>query len=410
MNDIKNLYKTTPSIPTVGAIVELTWSEFETAIEEVDDDDFKEKKEKYKQLKDKFTGSITIIRNLVTKTYDIEDPDFSSKELNNEVAENIVDELPFILYFDDFRDSISEKIEIKKDTKEKSGWLSIIEKLFKKTDPTFSVFDLPTMEDRQRKSVISRVQTKLNATLTSEWQNFKLEDRDALEISLEYKEATLSNDTTRHFLKIEVIEKDSENNEHYFYILDRSKGFFWFFNFVMKLEFNPKVIETNCDYDAIYLLDEPGSYLHSFAQSKLCSKLKKLSENNKVIYCTHSHYLLNPEIIPINNIKIAEKDGNGNIQIVSIHEFNGDITSKHSPFQPIMDALLIKPFVLDLTHNNVIIVEGICDFYAFDLMKGIRSINILPSKGANSIKTNISLMIAWCINYKVVWDNDTEGR
>ena len=69
-----------------------------------------------------------------------------------------------------------------------------------------------------------------------------------------------------------MIEKDAKGDDHYFFVMDRSKGFYWFFNFVMKLEFNPKVVE-NSDVDAIYLLDEPGSYLHATAQSKLAAKV-----------------------------------------------------------------------------------------------------------------------------------------
>lgn len=81
----------------------------------------------------------------------------------------------------------------------------------------------------------------------------------------------------------------------------------------MKLEFNPDVAG---DFNnAIYLLDEPGSYLHPFALSKLCKKLKSLSEKNIVIYCTHSHYLLNPEIIPINKVNVVSKNNLGQVQL-----------------------------------------------------------------------------------------------
>jgi predicted ATPase len=71
--------------------------------------------------------------------------------------------------------------------------------------------------------------------------------------------------------------------KRYFNLKDRSKGFYWFFNFVIKLEFNHKL--NGSENNAIYLLDEPGSYLHPNAQLMLCEKIKKLSENNKVVYC-----------------------------------------------------------------------------------------------------------------------------
>jgi hypothetical protein len=40
-------------------------------------------------------------------------------------------------------------------------------------------------------------------------------------------------------LKLDVVEKDASGEEHFFFVRDRSKGFYWFFNFVMKLERGP---------------------------------------------------------------------------------------------------------------------------------------------------------------------------
>lgn len=250
----------------------------------------------------------------------------------------------------------------------------------------------------------------LNATLTKEWQNFRLDDTDALRIAIMYEHVPVIDGADRHFLKLDVIERDTDGDEYHFYIRDRSKGFFWFFNFVMKLEFNPKVVDAEQNASAIYLLDEPGSYLHASAQSKLCQKLRNLSAKNHVIYCTHSHYLLDPEIIPLSGIRVADKDGHGNVRLIPIHEHHGNILERRSAFQPVIDALQIKPFLLDLSYHNVIITEGIVDYYALEMFKQAREINVLPSVGANSVKYYVSLMIAWRVEYCAVWDNDPEGR
>lgn len=177
----------------------------------------------------------------------------------------------------------------------------------------------------------------------------------------------------------------------------------------MKLEFNPKVV-NNTD-GAIYLLDEPGSYLHASAQTKLCKKLQSLSDTNKVLYCTHSHYLLDPEVIPINTIRVASKNpDNFKIEIYSIHDYKDDTRTKKSAFQPIIDALQIKPIIVDLNYKRILITEGIYDYYTFEMFKEKREINILPSTNAESIKYFISFMIAWHIDYRALWDNDAEGR
>lgn len=369
--DISNLYLIDPPDPKVTAEVQWCLLDLKSIIRQLE-----RKKEgidkqivDYKNIINDFPLTIQIRRNLKNKRYYIDNNLFKHKNLNNLIAKYIISRLPYILYFDDFRDSVDETIEIDEKQRNKtSGWLSIIEQLFRKTDKILSVFDLPSLEQRRRKSVLAKVEKNLNKTLTQEWQNFRLDDCDALNISIDYDEK-VSDDTKRCFVKLEVVEKDSNDDEHFFFISDRSKGFFWFFNFVMKLEFNPKVAGSS-GYDAIYLLDEPGSYLHASAQSKLCKKLKELSSKNKVIYCTHSHYLLNPDVIPINGIRIAEKDGKGNIDLISIHEYKGNINEKITAFQPLLDALQIKPFLLDLYQDNVIITEGIVDRYIIDMFKG----------------------------------------
>lgn len=440
LQDVQNLYKTSPPAGKISAEVELSLNEFNEVLktfieteepeesETIEIDALEKKVDgteetemesdmhlvalEYQALFDTeidFPGKLIITRNLGTKRYSIEEPEFYDAELNHEIVKDIIKYLPYTLYFDDFRDSVDERIEIVKNKEEASGWLKIFETLFKKTNKEFSLYDLPNQEERKRKSIISKVTKFLNGTLTREWQNFRLDTSDALRISIDYEEEGSSEDESkRYYLKIDVIETDESGDEHFFFIRDRSKGFYWFFNFVMKLEFNPKVVGAS-DIDAIYLLDEPGSYLHASAQGKLCKKLMTLSKDNIVIYCTHSHYLLDPEVIPINKVRIAEKDGQGSIKLVPIHEHTGNITEKRSAYQPLFDALRINPLKFEFSNDPVLIVEGIIDFYLLEIFKGDRKLRVLPSVGADSIKFYISIMIAWGIRYNALWDNDPEG-
>jgi ABC-type cobalamin/Fe3+-siderophores transport system ATPase subunit len=412
LKDTRNLYLTSPLPALVEAQIEITNDEMQQMliVSASSDEGSKEILGKLKRTHRKFPNKLTVQRNLETRQYTILTAPFNQSELADKLPATILGLTPFILFFDDFRDKIEEKIVIdpkKKD--DRAGWLAILEQLFKRTDKDLSVFDLPGMEERQRKSVLAKVKRHLNKTLTEEWQNFRLDDREALEISIDMQKETLANNLESHHLKLNIVERDTNGDDHYFFISDRSKGFFWFFNFVMKLEFNPKVLSAD-DRNTIYLLDEPGSYLHAFGQSKLCTKLRSLSESNRVIYCTHSHYLLNPEVIPLSSIHVADKDGNGNVTLVSIHEYKGNILERRSAFQPVLDALQIKPFLLDLSHSRTIIVEGIFDYYAMEIFRQNRPIGILPSVGADSIKYYVSLMIAWQISFRALWDNDDAGR
>lgn len=423
LEDTQNLYSAGSSLAAeVSAEISITWDEFSRIVKSIkeennEDEDDDERKalveaacSKYlkPKLKREFPETLTVTRELSTKRYKFENESFKNSSIDYIVAKKIVARLPYILYFDDFRDSIEDRIEIKKT--QASPWLGIIEKLFKDTNHDFSVHTLAETESRQRKSILSQVKNNLNKTLTKEWQNFRLDDNDALKISIEFESQADDDGTDRHFIKLEIIETNSQGEERYFYIGDRSKGFYWFFNFVMKLEFNPKSsLRLRDNIKAIYLLDEPGSYLHAFAQSRLCRKLQKISQSNSVIYCTHSHYLLDPEIIPLNNINIASKDHDGSIKLLTIEEFDGDITEKRSAFQPILDALKIKPVIFDLNCKKILIAEGIYDYYAFEMLKGNRDLTVLPATGASSSSFFISFMIAFNIKYRAIWDNDIEG-
>jgi predicted ATP-dependent endonuclease of OLD family len=422
LKNIENLYKTSPDAPLVSTDIELNKEKLinilDSLIEEHSADSQIQKDLKsYKRVtKKEFKDILTLSRNLKTLEYSIEEPKiFKKLNINKILAEEIVGNMPFILYFDDFRDPIEEKVEIIKDENSKMGeWLSIIEQLFKKTKSDYSVFKLKEMDEKRRKGVLSDVKKTLDKTLIEQWERFRLDDKKALKISIEWKTETTKDGSgqiiEKDYIQLEIIDKTANDEERYFGIDDRSKGFYWFFNFVMKLEFNPKIRGGEEDRYTIYLLDEPGSYLHSRAQSKLCEKLRQLSNDNIVIYCTHSHYLLDPEIIPINNIQIVEKDDEGKIALVPIHESKSNITERRGAFQPIIDALEVKPFTLDISSKKIIIVEGIYDYYAYKLFSDNSKIDFLPSVNADSIKFYISLMIAWGVDYSVIWDNDIDGR
>lgn len=352
---------------------------------------------------------VSIERDLSAKKYRILTPPYDQLSMSGVLAHHLVNRLPYILFFDDFRDKVESRILIDADqSSDPTGWLAIMEQLFRSTDSRLSVFDLPKMEERQRKSAIERAQKRLNETLTKEWQQFRLDDREALELSIGAEPEPSEAGTVQWYLKMDVVERDASGDKHYFYISDRSKGFYWFFNFVMKLEFNPKILSES-DRQAVYLLDEPGSYLHASAQTRLCRKLKLLSNKNFVIYCTHSHYLLDPEVIPLTTVHVADRDDNGVVSLAALYEYNKGTTS-HGAFQPVLDALHVKPFTLDATFRKVLIVEGIFDYYCLHLFRADASIGLLPAVGADSIKHFISLMIGWGYNFRALWDADTEGR
>lgn len=413
LKDVGSLYEVPPKPPLVTAVVACTVSDLLKALISCGITQSISKRHVSKHVKEneielKITRTLSTMKPMGMR-YSVDGFKLPKGATENDFARAVIRSLPYILFFDDFRDSIEDRIRIDAEQQPSpSGWLAIIEQLFKKTDEDFSVFQLHLLEERQQKSVLAKVSRHLNETLTREWQNFRLDDRNALQILVQYT----SDDEVEGglgWIKLDIAETDAKGDEHYFYLRDRSKGFYWFFNFVMKLEFNPKVIEGT-NIGAVYLLDEPGSYLHSTAQRKLCRKLKSLSDGNAVVYCTHSHYLLDPMVIPLSSIRIADKDDMGSVNLTSLYEHSAGLSDRKSALQPVIDALEITPFIADITSSKMVITEGIVDFYAYSIFYPDQDVDFLPAQGAGAVGTLISLMIGWQIEFQALWDFDKDGK
>lgn len=350
--------------------------------------------------------SIRIQRNLKTKAYSFDD-----KELNkfDFIIEHLLRYMPYILYNDDFMDRPPSHIDIPEDEpSEISDWLAIIDRLFKRTTtPTYSIFQVSELDDSRRvDSIISDVEEELNKRLSKAWRTFNLSRHGSLDVKFKLTSSTASGCKKR--LEINIIEKIGRR-ERYFNVVDRSKGFLWFFNFVMKLEFNPKA--ENFKNDTIHLLDEPGSYLHPSAQEKLCAKLKEIStKEGNVIYCTHSHHLLNPEYIPVKNIYIVEKDQKKNITCSPLPSCT-TLNKNQNAYQPLLEAFQIPSFKF-IDHNKPILaVEGIYDRYVLEIMiNESNQFYILPGTNAHSIISSIQYLICFKLKYVAIWDNDKEGN
>ncbi|HEY5367920.1 MAG TPA: AAA family ATPase [Hanamia sp.] len=82
----------------------------------------------------------------------------------------------------------------------------------------------------------------------------------------------------------------------------RSRGLQWFFSFFLVF-----LVETKEEHsNTILLLDEPGLSLHPMAQYDLAKFFRKLSEDNQLIYTSHSPFLVDMENLA--NVKAVYVD------------------------------------------------------------------------------------------------------
>lgn len=343
---------------------------------------------------------IIIERDLTTKKYNINVLETLKLESQDLIAKELIrSELPYILYNDDFNDRPENSIEI--NSTKKSEWLEIYERVFETAGyDLYDVFN--ETNEEKRETIIEKVVFELNKNLTNTWNKFKLRTMfSKLKIKLK-----INVDKKR--LLVNVVEEKSEQNYH-FKVDDRSKGFIWYYNFTMKLMYNPKFIGR--EERTIFLLDEPGSYLHASAQETLCQKLKEISKKNGiVIYCTHSHHMLNPNHVPLNNIMIVQKETKNLITLEKATQIKTEVI-KNKAFQPIYEALQLPFYKTLLENEKVVLVEGIYDKYAIELFCNLDdNIMIFPSTSCEDIIKNIPYFILYNIDYMVVWDNDYAGR
>lgn len=340
---------------------------------------------------------------------------------NNKIAKFLVTNLPYILYFDDFTDRVPDEIPFHSEYKKTGNlgrskireWQEIIEEIFKRVD-------IEGIEDTE-----SPLQTYLNITNNDIKTNIKADIEDELNnlIIKEWKRIKksgkgLADDSANLDLLLEeeeegkfafkVRDKSKLGKRRIFNIGNRSKGFQWFFNYMIKLKFNPnykKKLE-----DSIFLLDEPGSYLHSAAQVELLNELKRVSKDNTIIYCTHSQYLLNPKVIQLGSIKIAEKSKSK----IDLQEYGRYKTKKDkSALSPIYQALQLN-FAHDFV-GNIVITEGTTDYYLLKIIQSHtklidKNIKFIPSTGASQSSTLISFAFSFTDDFIVFLDNDKAGK
>ena len=261
-----------------------------------------------------------------------------------------------------------------------------------------------TSEEDTKKNILNDVSQKINRDVMETWnnilQNFiKKDEVEKSKIKLEYQNGLF------RF----IICDTTTGKERIFDVSDRSKGFQWFLNFVIKLKYNPNY--RNEEEGALFLLDEPGSFLHSSGQKELLKKLKDLSKNNTILYCTHLENLIDISVINPKDIEIIKKDDEIRMENFSFSKDKKD----NGSYTPILNSLKLSNFPLDFYDRNVIITEGISDFYFLKILiekaKILdKNIVIIPGSGVKELENLLSLAIGLSNGYTLILDNDEAGK
>lgn len=374
------------------------------------------------ELEEAFRNKARLIltRDLTSKRYSIHGINVPD-EKNEALANAVYGILPFLLYFDDFTERVPQSVEYVRTETAKGfrlrnprlgEWNRILEEIFKRaTDGEHTLESFVNMKDEdERRGLLSDINDVLNVEIIDAWRKLRkpggglADDHGVLSLHLGFTEG----ESDFHF-EFKVTDRSTQK-VRWFNVVDRSKGFQWFFNFQMKLKFNPKYQEVQSG--AIYLLDEPGSYLHSSAQTELLQSLHDISETNTILYCTHSQHLLDPDFINISDTRIVHKV-DGKISVVPFG--NAKDPNYQGALTPLFNALHLKTGVFNRRIRYAVITEGITDYYLFDMLRTHRpewrqiEMELIPGAGADQLKDLISMSIAFADRFCVLLDSDRAG-
>lgn len=346
--------------------------------------------------------------------------------------------IPDILFYEDFVFEIPDKIpyyfepdltdedeeEIEDD--EFVQWRLVLDDILKSIDSGFHSFrqdvvDIWKSDNDTAHQRINAMEKQLDKVITIAWQElFNTEEKESSSKRLNFKEIKVSCMPSNEGIEITFKIKSETGKE--FSINERSKGFKWFFSFLIFTEFR-----KNRANNILFLLDEPASNLHSSAQIKILDAIEELSDKSMVVYSTHSHHLINPlwlngayvvenEAITLDNLEGALTDTEAKIGAHKYYSFVNASTevSKSIFFQPILERLKYKPSHLELK-PHITICEGKYDWYSFRYISEIIlndsfKFNFYPGTGKDDLGDIMRLYLSWGCKFTVLIDGDKPSQ
>ena len=245
---------------------------------------------------------------------------------------------------------------------------------------------MPT-ENQILNKYLSRLNKKLNANFTRKYYS--------QDISVELK---IVHNSGQLFLEI------SDNSDAEYEIHERSDGFKYFFGLLIEA-----ASISREGGDVIFVLDEPGGKLHPSGQRDLLKYLEELSEKFRVIYTTHSPFLIN-RLYP-NRVRVIERDK----KLGTRFKFKG--FSKN--WRPLRSALGLNLSDSFYYSEKALIVEGPEDIiYIGSLLKMFNlnnevSINtdifsFIDSGGEGNLPSMVQIMIEEERPIMVLMDSDSQ--
>ncbi|MDX1367099.1 AAA family ATPase [Pseudomonas sp.] len=190
----------------------------------------------------------------------------------------------------------------------------------------------------------------------------------------------------------------------------RSRGFIWFFSFLVWFDSVQHQIDPSgrdLKKSLILLLDEPALALHALAQTDFLSYIDHLSKDHQVIYTTHSPFMVHSD--RLHQVRVVEDKVK--LGTVISDNLSGSDPRTIFPLQAALGWNLAQN--LFVTKYNLL-VEGISELSILQVMSKIveskgnagllNNAAIVPVGGLSNVATFVSLLGANGLNLTVLHD------
>lgn len=343
--------------------------------------------------------------------------------VNYRYIDNIISNLESNINYEEFTQYFRECIKYLRNINSLFPQFILLDNIELKTKYTRRYLEDNTQSKQMLKYLLKAIGMNLES-LMSYWTLPKEDDKFNFFEEFNNKLDGLLQEFNKFYKQEEVILKakfdtDSLNfvvktNNKFLDLSERSNGLKWYLNMYIQLLAKTKKYDIE---NYIVLLDEPGVYLHVNAQKEILKLFEDFtSKDNQIIYTTQLPTMIYQDDLYRTRIIIKDELGNSNIgnRYYSLPHKMG---SKKETITPILNAIGMNMGYSFLAMDNKkinIVTEGISDY---NYLKAVliqkqykKEYNIIPSSGVDNIHNIISILIGWGYKFKILIDQDKEGR
>jgi predicted ATP-dependent endonuclease of OLD family len=204
------------------------------------------------------------------------------------------------------------------------------------------------------------------------------------------------------FIEILVEEKDYQIDPK-----KRSEGLQWYFSFLINFRAKLHTLKDN-----LILFDQPGDKLHPGGQRDLLARFEEMSEENQIVYSTHTPFMIDkdyPERVrlitrPNDDTKIINKLTKKDIFEDEL--LRNSLGLVLSDIAPVAEKNVLVEGLLD----KVIFLEFIEKLKPFKFKINLNNVIFIPANGASKVPYYANFIKSNGLSALAIFDNDTAGK